>query len=125
MDIVGIIVSALLLTITFVTGIFAIILKLKNTKFIATIAQLVIDKEVLSDEVARLSFIVNNNPTIENDFIKFLSESRESAYQYIEEVQLAIGDLQLSMNQDDPDQIDNAYKELIKFLPSTNIDKVE
>lgn len=79
----------------------------------------------MSDEIEKLSFVVNNGPTIENDFIKFLSESRESAYEYIAEVQDAIVALEKSMQLDDHNEIDKRYKELLKFLPSKNMDIAE
>lgn len=125
MNIVDIVVIAVLITIVVVLGITTVILKIKNTKFISVIAQLFIDKNVLSEEVERLSFIVNNGPSIENDFIKFLSDSRDSAYEYIEEVQAAIEALYKAMESDKENEIDKKYKELLKFLPSKNMDVVE
>lgn len=125
MNIVDIVVIAVLITIVVVLGITTVILKIKNTKFISVIAQLFIDKNVLSEEVERLSFIVNNGPSIENDFIKFLSDSRDSAYEYIEEVQTAIEALYKAMESDKENEIDKKYKELLKFLPSKNMDVVE
>jgi hypothetical protein len=79
----------------------------------------------LSEEIDRLSFIVNNGPSIENDFIKFLSDSRDGAYEYIEQVQTAIEALYKAMESDKENEIDKAYKELLKFLPSKNMDVVE
>lgn len=125
MNIVDIVVIAILITIVVVLGITVVVLKIKNTKFISVIAQLFVDKNVLSEEVERLSFIVNNGPSIENDFIKFLSDSRDSAYEYIEEVQAAIEALYKAMESDKENEIDKKYKELLKFLPSKNMDVVE
>lgn len=125
MNLIEIVIIAVLFALTATLGVVAIVLKVKNTKFISVIAQLFVDKNVLSEEVERLSFIVNNGPSIENDFIKYLSESRDSAYEYIEEVQGAIQNLYDAMESDKESQIDKAYKELIKFLPSKNMDVVE
>lgn len=125
MNIIEIIVMAILITVIVVLAITTAVLKIKNTKFISLIAQLFVDKNVLSEEVERLSFVVNNGPSIENDFIKFLSDSRDSAYEYIEEVQAAIEALYKAMESDKEAEIDKRYKELLKFLPSKNMDVVE
>jgi len=124
-DIVEIIIIAILITLIAVLLTSTIILKIKKTKLISVIAQLFIDKNVISEELDRLSFVVNNGPSIENDFIKFLSDSRDSAYEYIEKVQGAIESLYKAMESDKASEIDKAYKELIKFLPSKNMDTVE
>jgi hypothetical protein len=112
-------IASLLATNIFVI-VLALVLKIKNTKLISSVGQLIVDKKIISDELDRMSFVINNSSTIENDFIKFLSESRDGAYEYIEDVQSAILDLHNSMGQDDEDKIDVAYKNLLNFLPTTN-----
>lgn len=125
MDIFSIVAIAVLLTTTMASTIIAIVLKVKSLKLVSVISQLLLDKGILSEELDRLSFAIQNNPALENDFIKFLSESRDSAYNYIEQVQEAIQALDMAMQLDNPEQIDSSYKELIKFLPSQNSDVVE
>lgn len=98
---------------------------MKNNKLIISVSQLIVDKQILSDELDRASFVINNSSTIEDDFIKFLSGSRDGAYEYIEDVQEAILALSESMAQDDTDKIDNAYRNLMSFLPSENIKEVD
>jgi hypothetical protein len=124
-DIIEIVIIAVLLTLIAVLLTSTIVLKIKNTKLISVVAQLFVDKNVMSEELDRLSFVVNNGPSIENDFIKFLSDSRDSAYEYIEKVQAAIESLYKAMESDKSSEIDKSYKELIKFLPSKNMDTVE
>jgi biopolymer transport protein ExbB/TolQ len=124
-ELINVLILAGLASIILVLSIIAIVLKIKNNKFISVIAQLFVDKNVLSEEIDRLSFIVNNGPSIENDFIKFLSDSRDGAYEYIEQVQTAIEALYKAMESDKENEIDKAYKELLKFLPSKNMDVVE
>jgi biopolymer transport protein ExbB/TolQ len=118
-------VIAIMLTLIIVLAMTVIIFKIKNTKFISVVAQLFLDKNALSQEIERLSFIINNRSDIDNDFIKFLSESKDSAYEYVEQVQKAIENLYNAMNSDNSDEIDKAYKKLIKFLPSKNMDAIE
>lgn len=114
-----------LIVLVVALSIFIIVLKLKNTKLLSLVAQFFVDKTVLSEEVDRLSILVNNGPAIENDFVKFLSDSRNSAYEYIEEVQAAIEALYWAMESDKENNIDKAYKALLKFLPSKNTGMVE
>jgi len=120
-----IIIIASLVLLVVILSIFLIVLKLKNTKLLSLVTQFFVDKSVLSEEVDRLSILVNNGPAIENDFIKFLSDSRNSAYEYIEDVQLAIEKLYKAMESDKENDIDKAYKRLLEFLPSKNMDVVE
>jgi biopolymer transport protein ExbB/TolQ len=120
-----IIIIASLVLLVVILSIFLIVLKLKNTKLLSLVTQFFVDKSVLSEEVDRLSILVNNGPAIENDFIKFLSDSRNSAYEYIEDVQLAIEKLYKAMESDKENDIDKAYKRLLEFLPSKNTDMVE
>jgi biopolymer transport protein ExbB/TolQ len=124
-ELINVLILAGLASAIFILSIVAIVLKIKNNKIISVVAQLFVDKSVLSEEIDRLSFIVNNGPSIENDFIKFLSDSRDGAYEYIEKVQSAIEALYKAMESDKESEIDRTYKELLKFLPSKNMDVVE
>ena len=124
-ELIDVLILAGLASIIFILSAVAIVLKIKNNKLISVVAQLFVDKNVLSEEIDRLSFIVNNGPSIENDFIKFLSDSRDGAYEYIEKVQTAIEALYKAMESDKESEIDRTYKELLKFLPSKNMDVVE
>lgn len=56
-------------------------------------------------------------PSESEGFIKFLSESRDWAFTYIEDVQKAIEDLRLAMQTEDAEAISAKYNELISFLP--------
>lgn len=124
-ELINVLILAGLASAIFILSIVAIVLKIKNNKIISVVAQLFVDKSILSEEIDRLSFIVNNGPSIENDFIKFLSDSRDGAYEYIEKVQTAIEALYKAMESDKENEIDRTYKELLKFLPSKNMDVVE
>ncbi len=93
---------------------------IRNKKSLESIAQLFIDRSAMSDEIERLNFIVNNSSDINDGFVKFLSESRELAFEYISEVQLAIESLKIAMELNDETMISESYKKLISFLPSEN-----
>lgn len=98
---------------------------IKNKKNLESIAQLFIDRSAMSEEIDRLNFIVNNSSDINDGFVKFLSESRDLAFEYISEVQLAIESLKTSMELNDEAMIGESYKKLISFLPSENQDVVK
>lgn len=118
-DIIEIIIIAVLFFLWFVTGAFAFALKMRNTKLISSVAQLLIDKDAVSTELEKLAFVSNNSVDIENGFIKFLSESRDAAHSYIEDVQTAIGDLKVAMNSGDSETITVAYGKVMSFLPDS------
>ncbi len=97
---------------------------IRNKKNLESIAQLFIDRSEMSEEIDRLNFIVNNSSDINDGFVKFLSESRDLAFEYISEVQLAIESLKIAMELNDENMISESYKKLISFLPSENQDVV-
>ena len=75
-------------------------------------------------EIDRLHFIQENSVDIENGFIKFLSETRESAYSYIEEVQTIIVQLKNAMdNNESDDVIADLYEQLMSFVPEEEVGK--
>lgn len=94
-------------------------LRVKNNKLIKSIVTLTLDKITLQKQISE---DVQMTPTETEGFIKFLSESRQWAFDYIEDVQASIEDLKLSMDSDDTDKIDEAYKKLITFLPEKTND---
>jgi hypothetical protein len=122
---IEVIIIAVLFFTTFVSIALMVKTKLSVTKLTASIAQLIIDKQALADELDRLSFISSNSTDIENGFIKFLSETRDSAYIYIEDVQSGILSLQAAMDSGSEEDIAIAYRNLINFLPSSNSGMVD
>lgn len=52
-----------------------------------------------------------------NGFTKFLSESRDEAFKYIEEVQSAIESLKLAISSKDDKKIKEANEKVLSFLP--------
>lgn len=73
--------------------------------------KLKLDKTQLQEEI-----LVDKVTDMEG-FVKFLSESRDSAFEYIEQVQEAIVKLKEAMDKDDENKITTAYENLIAFLP--------
>jgi hypothetical protein len=103
----------------------AIRIKLKLNKSNQVSTQLLVDRLSLQEEVSRLSFINSNSTDIENGFVKFLSQSREEAFSYIEEVQDAIFSIKIAIDLNDETLLSEAYTKLISFLPSDSPDVVE
>jgi c-di-GMP-related signal transduction protein len=98
--------------------------KLKQRKSLETMAQLLIDRSAMSEEIDRLNYIVENSSDLNDGFIKFLSESREEAFSYISEVQQALEYIKIAMELKDDIMISDAYNKLISFLPNENPDVV-
>jgi c-di-GMP-related signal transduction protein len=98
--------------------------KLKQRESLETMAQLLIDRAAMSEEINRLNYIVENSSDLNDGFIKFLSESREEAFSYISEVQQALEYIKIAMELKDDIMISDAYNKLISFLPNENPDVV-
>lgn len=98
---------------------------LKTRKLSNIIIQFEIDRMALIDQLTKLSEYSQSLEIKQTDgFLKFISESREWAFGYIEEVQEAIVELHGAMESSDTGKIQEAYNRLIKFLPNTNPDMV-
>lgn len=100
-------------------------LYLKYKKVLKDFVQAEIDKLILFEQVEKTSQEISAMKIQETDgFLKFISESRDWAFGYIENVQKAIEKLHKAMESNDEAKITEAYAELIKFLPSDNLDMV-
>ena len=97
---------------------------LRHRKIMETMTQLVLDRAAMSEEIDRLNYVVDNSSDLNEGFVKFLSESREEAFSYISEVQLAIESIKMAMELADYTMINDAYNKLISFLPNENPDVV-
>jgi len=66
--------------------------RLQNNKLKASLAQESINRAIVMKEMQKLMAEIDTKNSNQNDgFLKFVSESREAAFKYIEEVQAAIG----------------------------------
>ncbi len=110
-------------------------LKIQNNKLKLMIVQSEIDKKALSDKLSTVSLSETSH---EEAFVKFLGQSREWAFKYIEDVQEAIkkfkddagpsidyyknySDVMWTPLHDLFAKIVVAYEELIKVLPEDHI----
>ena len=67
--------------------------KMQNNKLKTNLTQEFIDREIVMKEMQKLMAEIDSKNSNQNDgFLKFVSESREAAFKYIEEVQAAINE---------------------------------
>ena len=125
MSIVEIIIVSIVSVLVFVFASLAVASRMQYNRALQMIAQLLIDKAAMSQEIERLSFALDNAPELQDSFTKFLSESREQAFGYISEVQEAIQGLRIALELANETHINEAYTKLISFLPSENQDMVD
>ena len=89
-----------------------------NKKTMASLIQTTLDSLELREALDKLANEYELLSLQETDgFVKFLSESRESAFLYIEEVQQSIKELATAMDSASENNIEMAYKSLLKHLP--------
>lgn len=89
-------------------------------------------KDLVQSEVDKFIFVTQLDKMIQEQdtkniegtdgFLKFVSESRDWAFGYIEEVQQAI--IQFKKSVDTDTGYEDAYAKLLTFLPDENQDKV-
>ncbi len=102
-----------------------LIVYINNRKTLAQLVQAELDKVMLMNRVEKLAEELQALETQQSDgFLKFISQSRDWAFDYIENVQSAIVDLNISMTASDEAKITEAYQKLLKFLPDNNPDVV-
>ena len=86
------------------------------------IRSLTLDKAILITEFAKVIEKQNSQSIEETDgFLKFVSESRDWAFTYIEDIQQALMAYDVALSTDDAKVINDAYKKLISFLPSDDL----
>lgn len=89
-------------------------LRVSRKRLINSILQLTLDKATLQAELKEANA---PEPGTEG-FIKFLSESREAAFTYIEDVQGALNRYLDALTKDDKEQIEVSRMELFSYLPN-------
>jgi hypothetical protein len=89
---------------------------LKNRRLYKEMLQLGLDKAMLLERIEKFAPASNQIEQTEG-FVKFLSQSRDWAFEYIEGVQSALQDFELSMASKDDKKIEDALNNLKSFLP--------
>jgi hypothetical protein len=112
-----------------------IVIRIKRRRVASQVLQLALDKVALLNEIGKLTEQTQSKEIEQTDgFLKFVSESRDWAFSYIEEVQDALkafdkkmgplleysttyGSVVPSHLDSTIEMIDAAYKDLLKVLP--------
>lgn len=119
LDIIGIIIISLLFVGLIVQTVYY---ASKYRRLIRNIAELLIEKEAIANKLEKLT--LETSKEVNDGFIKFLSESREAAYEYIDGVQSAIKGYLNAIETNNDDAIVVARMELASYLPDSTPDKV-
>jgi hypothetical protein len=86
---------------------YAVYLKYKNIRMAGKLVQAVVDKNTIANQLNQVTSNKKIKDIEEKDgFIKFLSDSRDSAFEYIEEVQKTV-----YLFKDDLEPIVEAYRD--------------
>lgn len=112
MEVLLFIVLAFSILVTFSLFIFY---RQKYKKFISVIAQLIVDKTMVEKKLDAQTMLASKE--VNDGFVKFLSESREAAFEYIEDVQRAIQNYLSAIDSNDSEKILLARMDLFSYLP--------
>lgn len=93
----------------------SVFLAFKNKRLNVAISQLTVDKVVLMNNLEEANLV--NDEATNQEFIKFLSKSRDWAFGYIDDVQNAISKYNYETIYGNPESIGKARKELFDMLP--------
>jgi hypothetical protein len=90
----------------------------KNKKLKLQIVHGEIEKSALISHIEQLESAKDSAEAESTEgFLKFVSQSRDWAFTYIEDVQQALTVYDVALNTDDAKIINDAYNKLISFLP--------
>lgn len=112
MEVLFFIVLAFSILVTFSLFIFY---RQKYKKLISVIAQLIVDKTMVEKKLDAQTMLASKE--VNDGFVKFLSESREAAFEYIEDVQRAIQNYLSAIDSNDSEKILLARMDLFSYLP--------
>jgi hypothetical protein len=95
----------------------------RNKKLSAELALLNIERVAFASHIDQLE-TAKESGSVEGTqgFLRFISESRDWAFEYIEDVQQALYAYDIALSLNDAEILNEAYKKLISFLPDDNLD---
>lgn len=119
-----IIIGSIAVVIIFALLVVNVVLRIKTSKIVAEKMQEAINTEVLMLELNKIKEELDTLKLQETDgFVKFLSESREWAFNYIDDVQASIAMMKDAMDNGDSQRILEAFNQLVGFLPNEEKNK--
>jgi hypothetical protein len=93
----------------------------RHKKLLKTVVELYIARSALEDMIANQALNKEEHIDQNDGFVKFLSDSREWAFDYIDKVQQII--FVLKEKYDSKKALDEQLKELFNMLPENNKEK--
>ncbi len=99
-----------------------LMLAFKLRRVTRTSVQSQIDNFILLSELDKMVQEKDTKSIEQSDgFLKFVSESRDWAFDYIEDVQQALRAYDIALGLDDAAVLNEAYKKLISYLPDDDM----
>jgi len=90
----------------------------KNKKLSSKLIQFGLDKTMLMERLEKISGSGKDGSLEQSEgFLKFVSDSRDWAFKYIEDVQEAISEFNSAVASKDDERIESALNSLKSFLP--------
>jgi hypothetical protein len=90
----------------------------KNKKLSSKLIQFGLDKAMLMERLEKISGAGKNGPIEQSEgFLKFVSDSIDWAFKYIEDVQEAIVEFNSAVDSKNDERIESALHNLKSFLP--------
>lgn len=130
-DLPSLIAFLVLSALWFVTLIVLVRTLIRKKRLTLDLIQSQIDAATLVEQIQKMADAQGNKAIEETDgFLRFLSESRDWAFQYIEDVQVAIEEyrqiadvipISKDMSLQQAEQLSGAYDRLVAFLPEENL----
>ena len=103
-------------------AVISVIMAIKIVKLSRKNAQLTLDRNIYYEQLSKIKDDQSDIAAEETrGYIKFVSDSRDKAFEYIEDVQQALMVYDVALNTDDAKIINEAYKKLISFLPKDDM----
>ena len=97
-----------------------LVMAIKVRKLIKLNVQTQMDNFILLSELDKMVQEKDDKSVEQSDgFLKFISESRDWAFEYIENIQSALNEYDAALHTTDAKVINDAYKKLIDLLPKS------
>lgn len=115
-------VGTVFIIVFFLSIFYSVYLRIKNKKLLNQYLQSVIDKNIVTSKLSEIMDKQDNRSVEETEgFLKFVSQSRDWAFQYIEDVQKSI--IAVKHDWDNNNQMEESIERLFEFLPDEQGEK--
>lgn len=122
LDVIAFVVAAIIVSILFA---YSVVQTLRNRSIATQLFQALLDKAAVEDQLVT---ILSDRALVEieksDGFLKFISESRDAAFEYIEGLQDALVAYQNAINSNNELEISKTRELLFSFLPKSDDSKI-